>query len=85
MIRCVSNKKVYSTQEIAEDALIEAHTQFQYKENSGPIAIYRCEDCGYYHLTSKGPMNARLQQMIQEGKIRLQREANDWLHKMRKR
>ena len=85
MITCVSNKKVYRTKEIAEDALIEAHSQFQYKENSGPIAVYHCEDCGYFHLTSRGPINARLQEMMKDGKIKRQQEANDWLHKLKKR
>lgn len=73
------------TQEIAEDALIEAHSQFHYKENGGPVAVYRCEDCGYYHLTSKGPVSPRLQQMVKNGKIKLQREANHWLQKLKNR
>ncbi|MFZ2906601.1 MAG: hypothetical protein WAZ98_10400 [Cyclobacteriaceae bacterium] len=85
MTSCTSNKKGYITEEIAVDALIEAHTKYQYKEDSGPVGVYRCEDCGQYHLTSKGPANPRLQQMIREGKINLHREANQWLHKLKGR
>lgn len=85
MLRCVSNKKVYPTKEIAEDALIEAHTQFEYKMGSGPLAVYLCEDCGYFHLTSQGPMNQKLEHLMKEGKIQRQKEANQWLNKMKRR
>lgn len=85
MIRCVSNKKVYLTADIAEQALIEAHTQFEYKQGSGPKAVYRCDDCGYYHLTSQGSMNQTLERLIKEGKIQRQKEANRWMHKLKKR
>jgi hypothetical protein len=85
MIKCVSNKKPYPSKEIAEDALIEAHTNFEYKGGSGPIAIYKCEDCGYYHLTSQGTMNEKLERLMKEGKIQRQKEANQWLNKIKKR
>jgi hypothetical protein len=85
MIKCVSNKKPYPSKEIAEDALIEAHTNFEYKHRSGPIAIYLCEDCGYYHLTSQGTMNEKLERLLKEGKIQRQKEANQWLNKIKKR
>ena len=81
---CVTAKKMYPSQEIAEDALIEARTQFEYKENQGPIGVYQCEDCGYYHLTSKGKMNDRLATQLKDGKIKLQKEANRWTEKFRK-
>lgn len=83
-LKCVSNKKVYQTESLAEDALIEARTQFDFAPNSGPIAVYKCEDCGCYHLTSKGKMNERLAKLLASGKIQLQKEANKWLGKMKK-
>ena len=85
MIKCVSNKKPYPSKEIAEEALIEAHSNFEYKPGSGPISVYLCEDCGYYHLTSKGTMNEKLEQLIKAGKIQRQKEANQWLNKIKKR
>lgn len=85
MVTCVSNKKPYPTKEIAEDALIEAHTNFEYTRGNGPIAVYVCEDCGYYHLTSQGAMNQRLEQLLKDGKIHRQKEANQWLTKMKRR
>lgn len=82
---CVSTKKMYPSQEIAEDALIEARTQFEYAINKGPIGVYLCEDCGNYHLTSQGKMNERLATQLKDGKIKLQKEANEWLNKLKKR
>ena len=70
---------------IAEGALIEARTRFEYRLGSGPVAVYKCEDCGYYHLTSKGEMNVRLAQYLKEGKIERQKEADRWLNKIKKR
>lgn len=85
MIKCVSHKKVYPTQALAEEALIDARTRFQYRKHQGPVAVYKCEDCGYYHLTSQGDMNPRLASDLAAGKIDLQKEANHWLDKLKKR
>jgi len=49
------------------------------------VAVYRCDDCGYYHLTSQGPMNKTLERLIRDGKIQRQKEANQWTHKLKKR
>ena len=76
---------MYLTKEIAEDALIEARTNFEYASGSGPVSVYQCEDCGYYHLTSKGPVNEKLAKFLAEGKIDRQKEANRWLRKIKKR
>lgn len=85
MVKCISNKRAYPTKEVAEDALIEAHTQFDYGKASGPVAVYQCEDCGYYHLTSKGPMNEKLEAVMKGGKLKHQKEASLWMHKLKKR
>ncbi len=76
---------MYASQEVAEDVLIEAQTRFDYRPNSGPIAVYQCEDCGQFHLTSKGPMNERLAKALAEGAIKRQKEANRWLDKFKKK
>ncbi len=85
MIKCISHKKVFATQEIAEEALIDARSNFEYGTRTGPVAVYRCDDCGYFHLTSKGPVNQKLQEAINSGKIKLQQEANKWIGKIRRR
>ena len=82
---CITGKKMYPSQEIAEDALIEARTQFEYKANQGPIGVYLCEDCGCYHLTSQGKINDRLAEQLKNGSINLQKEANKWTSKLKKR
>ena len=85
MVKCSTNKKTYLSVEIAEDVLIETWTKFDYAPNNGPIAIYKCDDCGYYHLTSKGVVNEKLAKHLAEGKIQLQKEANKWINKIKKR
>jgi hypothetical protein len=83
MLTCRTGKRVYQTETIAEEALIDTHSRHQYS-GTGPIAIYQCEECGYYHFTSKGQMNKRLAQQIASGKIKLQQKANEWSRKWRK-
>jgi hypothetical protein len=82
---CISTKKIYFTEVLAEEALIEARIQFDYPANRGPIAIYKCEDCGYFHLTSQGTINERLKTYLASGKIDKQKEANRWLDKLKHR
>jgi ABC-type ATPase with predicted acetyltransferase domain len=82
---CVTGKKVYLTEQHAEDALIEANIQYDYSRGGGPIAVYRCDDCGYFHLTSRTPMNERLARYKAEGKLSLNQEANKWIDKFKKR
>lgn len=83
MLQCSTGKRVYLTASGAEDALIDAHSRHQYS-GTGPVAVYRCEDCGCYHFTSKGKMNERLAQLIASGKIKRQQEANQWVDKLKK-
>jgi len=85
MIKCVSNKKVYPSEEIAEDALIDTWSRFEYPNGQGPIAVYRCEECGYYHFTSKGTLNQKLAKVIKEGKLARNREANHWENKLKRK
>lgn len=85
MDHCVSGKKMYSSLEVAEDVLIEAWTRFEYSTGQGPVAVYQCEDCGQFHLTSQGPMNEKLSKALSEGKIDRQKEADRWLNKIKRR
>ena len=76
---------MYASRELAEDALIEARIRFNYPHGGGPVAVYKCDDCGYYHLTSQGVMNERLSTFIEEGKLKLHKEAGYWTDKLKKR
>jgi len=79
------SKKSYPTNQLAEDALIEARITFDYPKNGGPIAVYPCEDCGQYHLTSQGSMNERLAGLLSSGAIGKLKQANEWEKKLKKR
>lgn len=85
MIKCVSRKKEYPSLEIAEDALIEARTHYEFGAQGGPVAVYCCDDCGNYHLTSRGPMNAKLESFIRDGKMKLHKEGNRWIEKLKRK
>lgn len=82
--KCPSGKRVYSSEALAEDALLEAHIQFDYRPGYGPIAVYRCEDCGQFHLTSKGTMNTRLAESIRNGYLKKQRDSIRWEQQFKK-
>ena len=84
MITCSTGKKVYASQQMAEDALIETWTRYQVNASNGPVAVYKCDDCGMFHLTSKGTMNERLAQLIADGKIKRQQDINFWEDKFKK-
>jgi hypothetical protein len=83
MIKCVTQKKIYHTEEPAEEALLGAHIRFDYAPGHGPISIYRCDDCGYFHLTSRGPMSTSLALQLKRGKIDRQKEADAWEKKLK--
>jgi hypothetical protein len=81
MLTCSTGKRVYETLETAETALMDAYGKF----NRGPIAVYKCDDCGYWHFTSREPMNEKLSAAIASGKIKAQQRANDWIDSFRKK
>jgi hypothetical protein len=83
MRTCPTKKRQYLTQVQAEEALIEARKAYPQRE--GPIAVYQCDDCGYYHLTSKGEVNSRLAEFLKSHKMDLHREADHWVKKMKKK
>lgn len=79
---CPSGKRAFVTEVQAEEALIDTRTR-GVDERQGPVGVYRCDDCGQFHLTSKGPMNARLAQYIKDGKLKLNQEAERWKSRMK--
>ncbi len=83
-MKCNSGKRSYLTGQLAEEALIEAHINFDYRAGGGPIAIYVCGECGAYHLTSQGTMNERLAGLIKDGYIQNQKEAAQWQQNFKK-
>ncbi len=75
---CVTGKIIYETEYDAEEALLAAWIRNDYREGSGPRAIYQCNDCGRYHFTSQGEMNDFLREKIESGYVATQKRARDW-------
>jgi hypothetical protein len=84
-MKCPTGKKIYPTENLAVEALIGAHTAYNYPSGQGPIAVYQCEECGNYHLTSRGPMNAHLAELIAKGDIKKQKTADEWEEKIKRK
>jgi len=83
MTACSSGKRCYSTYQLAEDALIDAHIYYEYGKGNGPLAVYHCEECGAYHFTSRGPMNEKLARQLADGTIKKLKEAGHWQRKFK--
>jgi hypothetical protein len=83
--RCITGKKMFASQQMAEDVLIELWSKNEYVSGHAPIAVYKCDDCGQFHFTSRGPMNEKLSEAISSGKIKLHREANKWSDKWKRK
>ena len=81
--KCVSGKRIFQSEHLAEDALIELWIQNEYVPGRAPIAIYKCEDCGLFHLTSTGEMNPKLHDFIKSPEYKLKKEGQKWLDKFR--
>ncbi len=82
---CVTGKRQYDTQSQAEEALIETRGRFVFREGSGPIGVYQCDDCGYWHFTSKGTVSDLLKKADTKKQISDQQEAQFWERKFRSR
>lgn len=80
---CPSSKRAYLTQQMAEDVLIDLWNNNDYATGQGPVNIYQCEDCGMFHLTSKGETNEKLKKHLAEGNHRLHRTASRWKDKFK--
>ena len=83
--KCPTHKKIFFNHDQAVDALVEARIRYDYSSGNGPVSVYKCEECGHYHLTSKGPVDETLQKHLKDGNIDREKEANRWLHKLKKR
>jgi len=77
---CPSSKRAYPNEITAENALIEARIRF---ENNKAVGIYLCNECGQWHLTSTGQVNTRLQELLNNGSLKKEREALLWEMKLR--
>lgn len=82
-MRCVTGKRQFDSKEQAEEGLIAARSRFVFRDNSGPVAVYQCDDCGDWHLTSKGSQSDLLKDPDIKKSIDEQHEADYWIRKFR--
>ena len=75
---CPTGKYEYISRELAEDALIDQHIYKGFLPHEGPQDVYECNICGYWHLTSQGGRNARLQEEIDSGELKRKQTASRW-------
>lgn len=68
---CITKKRSYQNKEDAENALVYSRIS---SGSSGARNIYLCDDCGYWHLTSRGELSEVVKSRQRE--IDLAREAN---------
>lgn len=80
---CSTGKRGFDSKELAEEALISNRSRFHHRDDSGPINVYQCEDCGDWHFTSKGSKSDLLESSDVRKNINLNREANYWERKLR--
>jgi hypothetical protein len=85
MAGCVTGKRQFATREMAEEVLIDSWVRYTYARGHGPVAVYRCDDCGEYHLTSSGEMNPALAKFLKEGNVQRQKEALYWADKLKRK
>jgi len=85
MNKCISGKRAFQSYESAVEALIAARTKFNYRDGNGPITVYRCDECGLYHLTSQGPMNESLKKRLNDGSIDRQKQAEHWEQRLKRK
>ncbi|MBX2952002.1 MAG: hypothetical protein KF870_05825 [Leadbetterella sp.] len=73
-------KRSYLSEELAVMALLEVRSRF---EMNSSVTVYPCEDCGSWHLTSKGVMHPELAASLRSGEMNRRKEADHWERKLR--
>lgn len=76
---CTTKKICFQNKEDAEEELVLNRVKY----STGPVNVYKCEFCGYYHFTSKGEVNPKLLSEKSRRKIDRESEANYWLDKLK--
>ena len=72
---CSTKKNEYDTIEAAEVALIDTRIRFL---GNAAVNVYQCEICGLWHLTSRGVVNVKLQEMVDSGALEEEIKKFEW-------
>lgn len=78
---CSTGKICHMSQEVAEEALVENRARNNFDHAAGPINIYKCEICHYFHFTSKGNPREMLSDPVVQRKIERMKIQNHWERK----
>ena len=79
---CTTGKKCFDTKDQADQALINIHALGNFRAGSGPIAVYQCEDCNYWHFTSKGNKSSLLDDPEVKDHIKKTQQSRFWEDKL---
>ena len=82
-MRCSTGKRCFAGESVALEALIQNHIINDYLPNEGPVNVYECHQCGYWHFTSKGLKNAIFKDADTLKRIQQERRANYWERKLK--
>lgn len=82
-MKCSTGKRIYDSEVQAVDALVDIRSRNNYPPNSGPINVYKCEDCSGWHFTSRPPQHKILDRPDIQKKIQSDSEAAYWERKLR--
>jgi hypothetical protein len=79
-MRCSTGKNGYYTEAEVQEALIRSHIRFVKAASN----YYQCNDCGEYHLTSKGEPHPILDDPTVQQRIKQERLSQDWEGRFRR-
>lgn len=65
-MKCSTRKKIYYTEKEAEEGLFQTKVIFP---SNNAVAVYQCDDCGQWHVTSRGSMSRSLKEAMDNGKL----------------
>lgn len=80
---CGSGKRLFESEAIALEALIQNHIVNTYNVGEGPRNVYLCNECGSWHFTSKGETHSFLDDEETMAKIKKERIASHWERKLK--
>ena len=80
---CSSGKRMYETESLAVEALIQNHIINNYRGGQGPTNVYQCDECGHWHFTSKGAKNEIFDDSETIKMIEREKRALNWERSLR--
>ena len=80
---CSTGKRMFLSEGLAEEALIQNHIRNDYRPGEGPTNIYECAICGAWHFTSKNAIHPLLEDPDVIKRIETERRAYLWEQRLK--